>query len=63
MDKTNWKEKTGAAKQKMQAQVSRLIQMCKENKKNVVIIAAFFVIIIIAFVGVNLAEKKEVTQV
>lgn len=59
MDKTNWNKKTGEVKQKMQAQVSRLIQMCKENKKNVVIIAAFFVIIIIAFVGVNLVEKKE----
>lgn len=59
MSKTNWNEKTRALKQKMQAHVSRLIQMCKESKKNIIIIAAFLVIIIAAFVGVNFAEKKE----
>ena len=59
MDKTNWKEKTGDVKQKMQAQVSRLIQMCKENKKMVVIIAAFLAILIGAFFMIDVSEKKE----
>ena len=59
MDKTNWKEKTGETKQKMQAQVSRLIQMCKENKKMVVIVAAFLVILIGAFFVIDVSEKQE----
>lgn len=59
MDKTNWKEKTGDVKQKMQAQVSRLIQMCKENKKMVVIIAAFLAILVGAFFMIDVSEKKE----
>ena len=59
MDKTNWKEKAGVAKQKMQAQASRLIQMCKENKKMVVIIAAFLVVLVGAFLMIDFSEKKE----
>ena len=59
MDKTNWKEKTGEAKQNMQAQISRLVQMCKESKKVIIVIAAFFVIIIGALLVINFSEKQE----
>lgn len=59
MDKTNWSGKTGEAKQKMQAQVSRLIQMGKENKKTVIILAAFLVIIVGIFSIMGITEKKK----
>lgn len=59
MDKTNWKEKTGDIKHKMQAQVSRLIQICKENKKVVGIIAVFLLILVGAFGLIDFSEKKE----
>ncbi len=58
MDKTNWKEKAGEVKQKMQAQISRLVQMCKENKKVIIIIVAFLVIIIGVLIVINLSEKQ-----
>ena len=59
MDNTNWKEKAGEGKQKMQAQISRLIQMCKDNKKTMIVIAAFLVIIIGAFAVIIFSEKQE----
>ena len=59
MDKTNWKEKAGQLKQKMQVQFLRLIQMCKENKKIFLIIGVFLIIIIGAFAFLGISEKKE----
>ena len=57
MDKTN--KKAGEVKQKMQDQISRLVQMSKENKKVIIVIASFFAIIIGAILIVNLSEKQE----
>ena len=59
MDKTNWKEKAGEGKQKMQAQISRLIQMCKDSKKTMIIIVAFLLIIIVALATITFSEKQE----
>ncbi len=59
MDKTNWKEKAGQIVSKIQAQASRLLQMCKENKKTAGISAVFLVIIVMAFVTIGFMEKKE----
>lgn len=59
MDKTNWNEKTGEVKQKIQAQVSRLIQMCKENKKVMIVIAVFLIIIAGVFSVMGFSEKKK----
>ena len=59
MDKTNWNEKTGEVKQKIQAQVSRLIQMCKENKKVMIVIAVFLIIIAGVFSVMSFSEKKK----
>ena len=59
MDKTNWKEKAGQLKQKMQSQVLRLIQMCKENKKVIAIIGVFLVVIVASFVVLGITEKKQ----
>ena len=59
MDKTNWKEKAGQLKQKMQDQLLRLIQMCKEDKKVLAIIGVFLVIIVAAFVLLGITEKKQ----
>ena len=59
MDKTNWKEKTGGVKQKIQAQVSRLIQMCRENKKIMIVIAGFLIIIAGVFSVMSFSEKKK----
>lgn len=59
MDKTNWKEKAGQLKEKCQAQVSRLIQMCKENKKTVLIIAVFLVVIVTAFSAIMITESQK----
>ena len=59
MDKTNWNEKTGEVKQKIQAQVSRLIQMCKESKKVMIVIAVFLIIIAGVFSVMSFSEKKK----
>ncbi len=59
MDKANWKEKAEQLSSKIQAQTSRLVQMCKENTKTVIISICFLVIIIAAFVTVGLMERKE----
>lgn len=59
MDKTNLNENAGNEQQKMKAQVSRLIQMCKENKKVMVVIAAFLLFIIGALAVLTFSEKKE----
>ena len=59
MDKTNWKEKTAQLKEKCQAQISRLIQMCKENKKTVIIITAFLVVIVAAFSVIAITDNQK----
>ena len=59
MDKTNWKEKAGQLKEKCQAQSSRLIQMCKENKKTVIIIVAFLAVIVAAFSVITISENQK----
>ena len=59
MDNTNLNENAGDGKQKLQAQVSRLVQMCKENKKVMAIIVVFLVIIIAAMAVITFSEKKE----
>ena len=59
MDKTNWKEKAGQLKDKMQAQSMRVVQMCNENKKIFLIIGIFLVVIIGVFVMLGISEKKE----
>lgn len=59
MDNTNKNEKVEETKQKIQNQVSRLVQMCKENKKVVVVILAFLVIVIGAFFVLRILEKQE----
>ena len=57
MDKTNWKEKASQVKEKCHAQISRIIQMCKENKKTVIIIVAFLAVIIAAFSVITITEN------
>ena len=59
MDKTNWKEKAGQVKEKCQAQISRIIQMCKENKKTVIIIAVFLVVIVASFSIITITDKSK----
>ena len=59
MDKTNLNENAGDEKQGVQAQISRLVQMCKENKKVMIVIAVFLVIIIAAMCVITVSEKKE----
>ena len=59
MDKTNWKEKAGGVVHKTRAQVSRLVQMCKENKKTIVIVAVFLAFMVGVFLLINVSEKKE----
>ena len=59
MDKTNLNENGGSGKQKLQAQISRLIQMCKESKKVMIILAVFMLIIIGALAVITFSEKKE----
>lgn len=59
MDKTNLSEKAGAVKQKMQAQISRLVQMFKESKKVIFIVVSFFVVIVGIFFLIRFSEKKE----
>ena len=59
MDNTNLNENAGDGKHKLQAQVSRLVQMCKENKKVMAIIVVFLVIIIAAMAVITFSEKKE----
>ena len=59
MDKTNWKEKAGQVKEKCHAQISRIIQMCKENKKTVIIIAVFLVVIVASFSIVTITDKSK----
>ena len=58
MDKTNWKEKFTVLKEKAQAQITRLVQMCKEDKKTVIIIGVFLVIIILAFSIIGIKDTK-----
>ncbi|MBR3602123.1 MAG: SH3 domain-containing protein [Lachnospiraceae bacterium] len=59
MDKTNLNENAGDGKQKLQAQISRLVQMCKESKKVMIVIAVFLLIIIGALAVITFSEKKE----
>lgn len=59
MDKTNLNENAGDGKQKFQAQISRIVQMCKESKKVLIIIAVFLMIIIAALAVITFSEKKE----
>lgn len=59
MDKTNLNENAGDDKQGVQAQSSRLVQMCKENKKVIIVIAVFLVIIVAAMCVITFSEKKE----
>ena len=59
MDKTNLNENAGDGKQKFQAQISRIVQMCKESKKVMIIIAVFLLIIIVALTVITFSEKKE----
>ena len=59
MDKTNLNENAGDEKQKFQAQISRIVQMCKESKKVMIIIAIFLLIIIGALSVITFSEKKE----
>ena len=59
MDKTNWKEKAGQVKEKCHAQISRIIQMCKENKKTVIIIAVFLVVIVASFSIITITDKSK----
>ena len=59
MDKTNWKEKAGQVKEKGHAQISRIIQMCKENKKTVIIIAVFLVVIVASFSIITITDKSK----
>ncbi len=59
MDNTNWEEKSGEEKQNMSAQISRLIQMCKENKKIVIIIAVFLVFIAGTLAVITFSENQE----
>ena len=59
MDKTNWKEKADQLKEKCQAQISRLVHMCKENKKTVIIIVAFLAVIIAAFSVIIITENQK----
>lgn len=59
MDKTNLNENAGDGKQKLQAQISRLVQMCKENRKVMIVIAVFLLIIIGALAVITFSEKKE----
>ena len=59
MDNTNWEEKAGEEKQNMPTQISRLIQMCKENKKIMIIIAVFLVFIVGALVVITFSENQE----
>lgn len=63
MDNTNWEEKVGEEKQNTQTQISRLIQMCKENKKIVIIIAVFLLVIIGALAVITFSEKQEEVSV
>ena len=59
MDNVNGNEKTGEVKQKMQNQISRLVQMCKENKKVIFVIALFLVFILGTLLVINFSEKQE----
>ena len=59
MDKTNWKEKASQLKEKTKAQISRIIHMCKENKKNMIIVAVFLVVIIAAFTVIGITDNKK----
>ena len=59
MEITNWEEKPEEKKQKMQTQLSRLIQMCKEHKAVMIVIAVFSLIIIGALAVITFSEKQE----
>ena len=59
MDNTNGNEKTGEVKQKMQNQISRLVQMSKENKKVIIIIALFLIFILGTLLVIKFSEKQE----
>lgn len=59
MDKTNLNENAGNGKQNLQAQISRLVQMCKESKKLMIIMAVFLLVIIGAMSVITFSEKKE----
>ena len=59
MDNTNGNEKAGEVKQKMQNQISRLVQMSKENKKVIFVIALFLVFILGTLVVIKFSEKQE----
>ena len=59
MNKLNLNENAGDGKQKLQAQISRLVQMCKENKKLMIVMAVFLLIIIGALAAITFSEKKE----
>ena len=50
MDKTNLNENAEDGKQKFQAQISRIVQMCKESKKVMIIIAVFLFSVGLAYV-------------
>ena len=59
MNKINLNENAGDGKQKLQAQISRLVQMCKESKKVMIVMAVFLLIIIGALAAITFSEKKE----
>lgn len=63
MDKTNWKEKAEQLKERTIAQISRLIQMCKENKKLIIITVVFLLVIVAVILALNYAAMPEETPV
>ena len=59
MDKTNLNENAGNEKQTVQAKNSRLVQMCRENKKVILVLVVFLVVIAAAMSMLKFLEKKE----